>query len=315
MVPYASELATAITNQANDARVVRDYARLLSLIKAVAVVRQARRSRDAAGRLVAAPEDYATVYALVADVYRASSSGAGAKIRAVVGAVADITATATHATVAQVPGRLALSKAAASRHVKAALKSGWLTNAETRKGYPYQLRIGEPLPPETGLPHPDALGCLAVAPNDTRAETVPPSPDEGECSTVSPLTADNSAGTSFAAVDPRDDPDIPLVSTSLYGQALAVAASVGVASVHLITTRCDCSSEEATAVLAALEAEGVVGPPNGGMARDVLIDASNERGFVSSYAARCGDERDVSNSGLPEPGEPEWKPADGGDLL
>ncbi len=287
VVPYAGELATAITNQPNDARVVRDYARLLSLIKSVAVMRQAHRSRDAAGRLVATPGDYATVHALVADVYRASSSGAGAKIRAVVAAVAEITQSATFATVTQVQQRLSLSKAAASRHVKAALRSGWLTNTETRKGFPYQLRIGEPLPSETGLPHPDLLACHAVAADSTPAETVPASPGERQCSTVSGLTADSGAGDSFAAEDPADGPDTPLVSTTLFGRALAVAASVGVASVHLVATRCNCSSEEATAVL-TFEAEGVVGPSNGGMARDVLVDEDAVDGIVCAYAERGG---------------------------
>ena len=175
-----------------------DYARLLSLVKSVAVLRHARRARDEAGRLVATLDDYATVHTLVADVYRASSTGAGAKIRAVVGAVADITTVRTHATVAQVQERLSLSKTAASRHVKAALKSGWLTNAETRKGYPYQLSIGEPLPPEAGLPGPETLRCATVPDRLNRGGTPGGTPEpidlqqqDADRSTVSPLTDDN----------------------------------------------------------------------------------------------------------------------------
>ena len=46
---------------------------------------------------------------------------------------------------------------AASRRVGAALRGGWLANAETRKGHPYQLSIGEPLPAESGLPAPETI--------------------------------------------------------------------------------------------------------------------------------------------------------------
>lgn len=46
---------------------------------------------------------------------------------------------------------------AISRSVRTATKHGWLINTETRKGYPADLAIGEPLPSRTGLPPPDEI--------------------------------------------------------------------------------------------------------------------------------------------------------------
>ena len=59
--------------------------------------------------------------------------------------------------------RLDLPKKSAARHVNKALRGGWLVNAETRKGYPFQLSLGEPLPPMGGLPLPVELGCVTVS--------------------------------------------------------------------------------------------------------------------------------------------------------
>jgi hypothetical protein len=48
---------------------------------------------------------------------------------------------------------------AVSRSVRTATKHGWLINTESRKGYPADLAIGEPLPARTGLPSPDELSA------------------------------------------------------------------------------------------------------------------------------------------------------------
>jgi len=158
VVPFADQLAEHLAAQPVEGRVNRDFRRLLTLIKAVAVLRHEHRKRNAQGRLVAEPEDYAVVYELVGDVYRSSSTGAGDGVRAVVQAVHELRKkgweTITATMVAQ---HLGWTKMAASRRVGAALEGGWLTNCETRKGYPYHLGIGEPLPPETGLLPPEDL--------------------------------------------------------------------------------------------------------------------------------------------------------------
>ena len=135
----AAHLKSAALRDAGGA----DFARLLSLIKAVAVLRQHHRRRDASGRLIAEAADYATVYGLVNEMYR-TSSGAGEKVRAVVEAVqgllhdgeslVDGGERERHVKLSQVQARLELSKASCSRRVKAALQGGWLVNSETRKG-------------------------------------------------------------------------------------------------------------------------------------------------------------------------------------
>ena len=87
VVPFADELAARLASQPVEARVARNFARLLSLVKAVGRPHQRARRRDAERcRLVAEVVDYATVYELVNEMY-GTSSGAGEKVRAVVEAV------------------------------------------------------------------------------------------------------------------------------------------------------------------------------------------------------------------------------------
>jgi hypothetical protein len=164
VVPFADRLAEHLAGQPGEARVVRDYARLLALIKTCAVLRHPRRGRDARGRVVAELADYATVYELVGEIYKTSASGAGERVRAVVAAVAARLAEGhPHASLSDVAGQLGIPKKSASRRVGTALRGGWLTNGETRRGHPFQLTLGEPLPAEGGLPSPALLGCVTVS--------------------------------------------------------------------------------------------------------------------------------------------------------
>ena len=172
VVPFADELAAHLASQPAEARVVRDFARLLSLIKAVTVMRHIHRQHDQQGRLIAEAADYATVYELINEMYK-TSCGVGEKVRAVVSTVQDLLKEGrglligneqeAHVRLSQVQERLRLSKAASSRRVKAALQAGWLVNGETRRGYPFQLALGDPLPAETGLLRPESLGRSAVS--------------------------------------------------------------------------------------------------------------------------------------------------------
>ena len=151
---------------------MRDFARLLSLVKAATVLRQHHRRCDGSGRLVAEAADYVTVYELVNEMYR-TSSGAGEKVRTVVEAVRGLlhggqgsisgNEREPHVKLSQAQECLTLSKASCSRRVKTALQGGWLVNGETRKGYPFQLGIGDPLPAETGLLQPQCLKCSTVS--------------------------------------------------------------------------------------------------------------------------------------------------------
>jgi len=58
---------------------------------------------------------------------------------------------------------LGIGKMSVSRRVSAAIRQEWLKNLESRKGFPYSLDVGEPLPERVGLPDPDGLGnCNTV---------------------------------------------------------------------------------------------------------------------------------------------------------
>ncbi|PLS83445.1 MAG: hypothetical protein CYG60_21990, partial [Actinobacteria bacterium] len=65
-VPYSGELAALIPPVA--VRLRRDFGAVLNLIRAHAILQQARRERDAEGRIVATTEDYARIRELVADL-------------------------------------------------------------------------------------------------------------------------------------------------------------------------------------------------------------------------------------------------------
>ena len=161
MVPFAEELAREIGMQSMAPRILRDFQKLLSFIKAVAILRHRRRSQDAHGRIMATLEDYETVRRLVAPVYESTISGASERVRETVRAVADIGEETTGNDIAK---HLKINKSTALRRLRVAIKEGWLINTETRKGYPASLKLGDPLPERIGLPTPERLqGSEAVA--------------------------------------------------------------------------------------------------------------------------------------------------------
>jgi len=177
VVPYAEQLSEAIGESSASPRILRDFERLLSLIKATTILRHQHRRQNSDGRWIAEVEDYATVFELAADVYRGTSSGASGEIRAVVQAVGDLveqrkTALAAtpqlHAsnpffenrlgvTRTKVARALELNEMVAWRRLQAAIRGGWLRNLQTHDHRPACLLPGEPLPADEGLPRPEML--------------------------------------------------------------------------------------------------------------------------------------------------------------
>lgn len=165
VVPFVDVLADMIAQNIPSPRINRDFARLLSLVKAVTILRHKSRRQDAAGRFIAELEDYAAVYELVGDMFAASADGASLAVRATVAAtvalldakpsIGDVPATIT---VGEIAARLGVNKSSASRTVKRACRSQWLLNDEGRNGHPARVRIGDPLPARAGLPLPKAVG-------------------------------------------------------------------------------------------------------------------------------------------------------------
>jgi hypothetical protein len=177
VIPFAPVLSREIAKSVASPRLLRDFNRLLSLIKAVTVLRHQHRRKDVKGRLVAEIADYATVYELVKGMYEASVSGATERVRDLVEAVDTVKAQGTETvTVTQLASHLGVTKMAASRGVKAACAHGWLVNNETRKGYPARLVVGEPLPDRTGLPAPKSLAACNTVTADTDG-SAPVSPE------------------------------------------------------------------------------------------------------------------------------------------
>ncbi|MCL4473884.1 MAG: hypothetical protein M1455_08105 [Actinobacteria bacterium] len=167
LVPFADKLAEAIGRRPQAARINRDYARLLSLIKAVAVLRKYHRQRNGSGQIVAELEDYKTVHELVSDMFESSVTGAS---KAVCETVKEVTGligggSPETITVSQVADALKINKESARRRIHTAINGGWLVNHEDRPRRPFKLTIGDPLPEGAGLPTPEELTTLATADN------------------------------------------------------------------------------------------------------------------------------------------------------
>jgi hypothetical protein len=156
-IPFVKPLSALIAKKATAPRILRDFARLLSLVKSAAVVRQAHRQRDDKGRLIANLDDYDVVFNLVGPRYEATLTGASKELRGTVQAVGEMLELGQDITATTLASKLKINRGTASRRVNAAIKRGWLINKETKKGQPWDLHIGEPLPEHEGLPTPDGV--------------------------------------------------------------------------------------------------------------------------------------------------------------
>ncbi|HLX34979.1 MAG TPA: hypothetical protein VKR30_06990 [Candidatus Limnocylindrales bacterium] len=154
-VPFAPQLALGLSTVPIGARVTRDFGKVLSLVKAVAICRIGQRDRDERGRLIATPDDYDTVLELAADMYSRSADDVGRVMRETVQTVAKLPALlypGTPITVDFVARHLEVSESTASRRVAEAVRAGWLVNRTARAGRPANLALGTPMQAEAGLP-------------------------------------------------------------------------------------------------------------------------------------------------------------------
>jgi len=169
VVPFVKPLAELIAKKTTAPRILRDFARLLSLIKSVAILRHAHRERDRRGRVVATLEDYDTAKRLAGPMYEDTLTGASKVVRETVKIVLQMTKEGCNTSATKIAERLGVNRGTVHRRVHAALKAGWLVNEESRKGYPWKLREGEPLPEKEGLPTVEEIKdacctCCSVAP-------------------------------------------------------------------------------------------------------------------------------------------------------
>jgi hypothetical protein len=148
-VPYARTLAEAIPPVA--VRLRRDFATVLSLIRAHALLHRATREL-VDGVVIATMADYAAVRDLVADlVSDAAEQTVSDSMRATVEKVAELTLAGGETTVVRLAARLGIDKSSASRRVRTATERGYLKNLEDRRGRPSRLTLGDPLPAEVTI--------------------------------------------------------------------------------------------------------------------------------------------------------------------
>ena len=181
-IPYARDLAGLVPAVA--VRLRRDFKAVLNLIKAHAILNQARRERDDKGRIVATMDDYVVVRGLVADLI---SEGVEATVPATVRETVEMVTlllAGEKKTVAHSDLRksLKLDRGVISRRVRAACDRGYLKDLEDRKGRPARLVLGDPMPDESDvIPTPEALSAAllhrcGVDAGDTRPPTGYPAP-------------------------------------------------------------------------------------------------------------------------------------------
>jgi hypothetical protein len=160
-IPYADPLAARADNRS--VRFRRDFAAILNLISAHAILQQEMRERDACGRVVATVDDYTVVYDLVIDIV---SEGVQAsvqpEIRETVEAVRSLDVPNSPAvTYKRVGELLGLDKSAARRRCEVAIREGYLVNKQERRNQPSVLAVSDPLPEDTRvLPSPGELMSL-----------------------------------------------------------------------------------------------------------------------------------------------------------
>jgi hypothetical protein len=143
-IPYALPLAELVPPVA--VRLRRDFRAVLSLIRSHALLHQASRERDAAGKVIATFEDYTTVRELVVDIV---SEGVEATVPATVRELVEaVAASEEPLSIAQLAQLFNLDKSATSRRWQNARARGYLRNLEERRGKPAQIVVGDPLPHE-----------------------------------------------------------------------------------------------------------------------------------------------------------------------
>jgi len=156
VVPYALWLAGELAKSPIPARMLRDFERLKSLVKAVALLRFTQRKRTAHGAIVATPEDYAAVRVLVNDIYSALMTDTSRTVRETVNAVAALStglrAEVQGVDVSDVAKHLGIASSTATARVRKAVREGWLVRAETQQGKSARLKLGRPMPPVEVLP-------------------------------------------------------------------------------------------------------------------------------------------------------------------
>jgi hypothetical protein len=161
MIPFAPTVARLIPPVA--VRLRRDIEAVFNLIAAHAILHQANRKRDDAGRIIATLKDYEAVRSLVGPIIsQGVEQTVSKKMRETVSAVGQICSVKEEserrvsgepavATIREVAKELRIDRSSASRRVNEALKNSYLKNLETKQGQPHKLVVGDPLPDQPSV--------------------------------------------------------------------------------------------------------------------------------------------------------------------
>jgi hypothetical protein len=158
VISYARQLV--MPSVANRQR--RDFPAVLRAIKTHALLHQALRGKDDAGRIIATVDDYAAVYGLVVDlVSRGLGASVSPEVRQTVEAVRALLPRHRGGVPQYAIGaHLTLDRGTVSKRVKDATELGYLINEEWRSRQPAKLKPGDPLPDEVQvLPRPEQLAA------------------------------------------------------------------------------------------------------------------------------------------------------------
>jgi hypothetical protein len=152
-IPYALDLAEMI-EQTAAVRLRRDFAAILSLIQAHAILHQSRRHHDDDGTIMAGFDDYTVVYELVADIIgEGVEATVPESVQKVVVAITELIALHdAPPNKKAVAHHLEWDKVTTGRWIDKAIALGYLKNREERRGKPAQLVLDDPLPTDPFLP-------------------------------------------------------------------------------------------------------------------------------------------------------------------
>jgi hypothetical protein len=193
IVPFVEALSELMPDSAT--RLRRDFASLLSLVRAHALLHQAQRQTDAHGRVLASVEgDYAPVRELVSDLIAEGVEASVAQtIRETVEAVADLLEDGAECVSPKaLATRLGVGKSATYDRIRRALLTGYLRNDTKKDERGMRLKLGEPLPgADDFLPRAaeivrymsteaSGLGIPVVMPDSGRLSGVPVRPEDAQ---------------------------------------------------------------------------------------------------------------------------------------
>lgn len=207
-IPFAALLAETVP--ADHVRMRRDFRQLLTMVEAIALLHQRQRDTDGDGRIVATLDDYGRARTLLLDVFQiAVSGGVTAPVRETVHAVNRIYR-GDPLTKQEIADELKLSKDTAWHRIRRAISLGYLSNDETRKGRPAQIRPGDRLPDDRpALPRVQDL-MVRVSGHPETDSTVQPS----AVAEAWPESEARVEGAVESAIQPPLQPSLAAVSAS-----------------------------------------------------------------------------------------------------